>query len=136
MAKLEDLRTKVRELVSKLASVRHMRKGWVGERLMKCGKKECACHRDQKARHGPYFTMTVPGEGEGKTQSRYLAPELVPMVREQIEAMKAFKNTVKALEQTAERWADAELEQAQAASEEAAKKGAFKSPSPRKSKPK
>src|SRR6266567_1777268 len=30
-------------------------KGTVLKRMMKCGNKKCACHRDPAKRHGPYF---------------------------------------------------------------------------------
>lgn len=129
MKRQKELQAKVAELASELASPRPMRKGWVGERWMKCGKKGCACHTDENARHGPYFTVTTPGGGKGKTTSRYIAPEMIPLVREQILAMKEFRGNVKALMQVAEQWGDALLDEAQAASEEAAKKGASKSPS-------
>lgn len=129
MTRQNKIQVKAAELASELASPRPMRKGWVGERWMKCGQKGCACHNDEKARHGPYFTMTAPGEKKGKTRSRYIAPELVPLVQEQILAMKEFRRKVKALMQTAEQWADAQLDEVQAASPEAAKKGALKSPS-------
>lgn len=129
MTRQNELQAKVAKLASELASPRSMRKGWVGERWMKCGKKGCACHTDEKARHGPYFTVASTGGKNGKTKSRYIAPELVSMVREQIQAMKEFKGKVKALMREAEQWADAQLDQAQAASQEAAKKGVSKPPS-------
>jgi hypothetical protein len=136
MNRQKQHQVKAAELASELASPRPMRKGWVGERWMKCGQKGCACHQDEKARHGPYFTMATPGGGNGKTISRYISPEMVPLVRKQILAMKEFRKNVKALMQAAEQWADAELEEAQAASEGAAKKGASKPPSRRRSGPK
>jgi len=132
MTKLSEDRARIASLTSALASPRPMRKGWVGERWMKCGQKECACRHDATARHGPYYSLTTPGAGKGKTKSRYIAPELVPFVREQILAMRAFRENVKAVMREAEQWADAELAQVQAASEEAAKKGASKSSSGRK----
>ena len=33
-------------------------KGTVLKRMMKCGHKQCACHRDPAKRHGPYFECT------------------------------------------------------------------------------
>ena len=33
-------------------------RGTVNERRMKCGQANCACQRDPKARHGPYYMLT------------------------------------------------------------------------------
>jgi uncharacterized protein DUF6788 len=33
-------------------------KGTILRRMMKCGHKQCACHRDPAKRHGPYFECT------------------------------------------------------------------------------
>ena len=33
-------------------------KGTLLKRMMKCGHKQCACHRDPAKRHGPYFECT------------------------------------------------------------------------------
>src|SRR5260370_41832757 len=36
-------------------------KGTVLKRMMKCGNKQCACHRDPTKRHGPYLECTFKG---------------------------------------------------------------------------
>jgi len=87
---------------------------------MKCGQANCACQRDPKARHGPYYTLTQAAGG--KTRSRYVAADQVPVLRRQIEAGRAFRQQVEAYWNACEQWADAELEQTQAA-EAAEKKG-------------
>ena len=108
------------ELSGALSQPRPMRRGSVNERRMKCGQAHCACQRDPKARHGPYYTLTQAAGG--KTRSRYVVAEQVPVLRRQIEAGREFRQQVEAYWDACEQWADAELEQTQAA-EAAEKKG-------------
>ena len=87
---------------------------------MKCGQANCACQRDPKARHGPYYMLTQTWGG--KTRSRYVSSDQLPVLRRQIEAGREFRQRVEAYWEACEPWADAELEQTQAA-EAAEKKG-------------
>ena len=109
------------ELSAALSQPRPMRRGSVNERRMKCGQANCACQRDPKARHGPYYTLTQAAGG--KTRSRYVVAEQVPVLRRQIEAGREFRQQEEAYWGACEQWADAELEQTQAA--EAAEKRAL-----------
>jgi hypothetical protein len=123
----------VRELATRLAKPTPMRRGCVSERSMKCGRKECRCQKDPEARHGPYYSLTR-AEG-GRTRSRYLSEEQAALAREQVEAGQQFRKQVEAYWQACEQWADAELQDTPAASQEAAKKGASKRRSKRRSSP-
>jgi hypothetical protein len=98
---------------------------------MKCGRKECRCQEDPKARHGPYYSLTR-AKG-GKTRSRYLTAEQAELAREQVEAGQEFRKQVEGYWQACEQWADAQLEDSEAASQEAAKKRASKRRSKRRS---
>jgi len=69
----EIVPTIVQDLASALTRPTPMRRGSVSERSMKCGQKQCRCHQDPRARHGPYYSLTRM-EG-GKTRSRYLSAE-------------------------------------------------------------
>jgi len=112
-----------------------MRRGSINERTMKCGQANCACQRDPKARHGPYFTLTQAVGG--KTRSRYVDSGQLPVLRRQIEAGREFREQVEAYWEACEQWADAELEQTEAA-EAAEKKGSVRASGkrwPKKSKP-
>ena len=125
---------RVVELSAALSEPRSMRRGSINERRMKCGQAHCACQRDPKARHGPYYTVTQAVGG--KTRSRYVAAEQVPVLRRQIEAGREFRQQVEAYWEACEQWADAALEGTQAA-EAAEKKGSRHisgKRSPRKSK--
>jgi len=133
MAQSSEVPSPVRQLAAKLAVPTPMRRGAVSERRMKCGQPQCRCHHAPQARHGPYFSLTrVEG---GKTASRYLTAEQAAVARAQIDAAHAFRRDVEAYWQACERWADAQLQAPQAASDEAAKKGALKKPSRPRSKP-
>lgn len=118
----EVVPAKVRDLAATLAAPAPMRRGSVSERFMKCGRKECRCHRDPQARHGPYYSLTrIEG---GKTHSRYLSTEQAAVVREQIEAGQAFRGRLEDYWEACEQWADAKLEEPGAARQQGAKKGA------------
>jgi hypothetical protein len=105
-----------------------MRRGSLAERYMKCGQPSCPCHRDPKARHGPYFSITRAIGGA--TRSKYVAAKDAALVRAQIEAGQQFRQEVDAYWQACEQWADAQLD-APATAPETAKKRASK----RRSKP-
>jgi hypothetical protein len=124
----------VRGLAAALARPAPMRRGSVSERSMKCGRKECRCHRDPRARHGPYYSLTRM-EG-GKTRSRYLSAEQAALARQQIEVGQAFRDHIEAYWRACEQWADARLKDAGAARSEGAKKGASQRPSQRRLPPK
>jgi hypothetical protein len=110
----------VAELSVTLSRPQPMRRGSINQRKMKCGQAQCACRRDVKARHGPYYTLTQAVAG--KTRSRYVAAEQVPVLRRQIEAGREFRERIEAYWEACEQWADAELGETRAA-EAAEKKG-------------
>ncbi len=111
-------------LASQLAEPRLMRRGSVSERYVKCNKAGCACADHKDARHGPYYSITRVVKG--RTKSRWLDAEQARQVREQVAAGHNFRELVDAYWQACEQWADAQLENPEAASQEAAKKRASK----------
>ena len=100
------------------------RRGSVSERFVKCGKSACPCAHDPKARHGPYFSFTRAVKG--RTQSRFLSAEEAIVVRRQIERGQQFRNEVDTFWKRCEKAADQELDDLEAASQEAAQKGGSK----------
>src|SRR5260370_20274278 len=114
----------VRELATVLSQPKPMRRGSLSERTMKCGKAECPCQNDPKARHGPYYSLTRPVAG--KTQSRYLSSQQAELARQQIEQGHEFREQVERYREACEQLADAQLERSQAPSREAAGKGGSK----------
>ena len=73
-----DIPSTVARLAAALSHPQPIRRGSLYERRMKCGQAACACQHDPKAAHGPYSTLTQ--KLEGKTRSRYLSAEQVPVV--------------------------------------------------------
>ncbi len=129
----EPVPTAVRELAAVMAEPAPMRRGAVSERSMKCGQKACRCQHDPQARHGPYYSLVRVEEG--KTRSRYMSAEQAALARQQVETGQAFRRRVEAYWRACEQWADAQLEEPEAASQETAKKGAAKRPSTPRSAP-
>ena len=118
-------------LAERIVGAKPMRRGSLSERYVKCSKPDCPCGENEDARHGPYYS--VSRVVDGRTQSRWLNTEQAKIVRRQVEQGQEFRKTIEAYWQACERWADAELETLEAASTEAAKKGASKRRLKRKS---
>ncbi|MGH2810926.1 MAG: DUF6788 family protein, partial [Actinomycetota bacterium] len=56
-----DQKAQVRQLATELAAIARSGQilpGSIGERLMVCGRSNCACHADPPRRHGPYWLWT------------------------------------------------------------------------------
>jgi hypothetical protein len=111
----------IRQLATELSDARPMRRGSLSERTIKCGKPGCACAKDPKARHGPYYSLTHATGG--KTHSRFLTAEQSKLVRQQIDAGRQFRGRVDALWEASEQWADSQLTDVSASSGEAKKGG-------------
>ena len=134
MPESSDVPAGVRELARRLAEPKPMRRGSLSVRYLKCNKGGCACADDPKARHGPY--TSVVRTVAGKSRSRSVPTTQADVLRQHVEAGQQFRKDVEAYWQACERWSDAELDAAQAASEtEAAKKGGSKRRSRVKSPP-
>lgn len=133
MADTPAVPVRVRTLATRLATPTPMRRGSLSERFVKCSKPGCACADRTEARHGPYYSVTRTIRGQ--TQSRFVSAAQALMVRQQIAAGQQFRRHIDAYWEACEPWADAQLEAPQAASREAAKKGASKKPLTRKSSP-
>src|SRR5512141_1807030 len=130
-----DVPLRVRQLAADLADAYPMRRGSLSERTIKCSKPGCACGQNLKARHGPYFSLTRAVGG--KTRSRFLTAEQAERARQQIDNGHAFRAHVDAYWEACEQWADQQLADVPAASEEAQKGGSKRTSrrrSPRKSK--
>jgi len=71
-------------------------KGTVLKRMMKCGHKQCACHRDPAKRHGPYFECTY--KVQNKTVNLKLYPEVAPLYRAAIRQYHQLKSLLGRME--------------------------------------
>jgi hypothetical protein len=66
-----------RQARQELLQLQYFLKGTVLKRMMKCGRPNCACHRDASQRHGPYFEWTY--KANGKTVNVKLTPQTAPL---------------------------------------------------------
>jgi hypothetical protein len=71
-------------------------KGTVLKRMMKCGNKQCACHRDPAKRHGPYLECTY--KVHNKTVNLKLYPEVAPLYRAAIQQHRKLRSLLGRLE--------------------------------------
>jgi hypothetical protein len=134
MPEPRDIPAAVREVARRLAEPKPMRRGSLSVRYMKCNKPGCACAEEANARHGPY--TSVVRTVAGKTRSRSVPAAQADVLRQHVEAGQRFRKDVETYWQACERWSDAELNAAAAASgaEEPQKRGSKKR-SPAKSSP-
>ena len=68
-----------RQALQELQQLDYFLKGTVLKRMMKCGRPQCACHRDPAKRHGPYFEWTY--KVKGKTVNVKLSPQGAPLYK-------------------------------------------------------
>lgn len=126
-----EVPSRVRQLVTELTQPQPMRRGSVSERSIRCGKAGCACHKDPKARHGPYISLTQAVGG--KTRSRFLTAEQAAVARQQVAAGRKFRQQIDDYWVACEAWADAQLDPPSDASSGEAKKRGSKRTSKTKS---
>ena len=80
-------------------------KGTLLQRMMKCGKAQCACQQDPAKRHGPYFEWTY--KAKGKTVNVKLTREVMPLFRDasrQYRKLRSLLNRLETLSQTVLRY--------------------------------
>lgn len=83
-------------LKREIAQLDYFCKGTVLKRMMKCGHKQCACHRDPAKRHGPYFECTY--KVQNKTVNLRLYPEVMPLYRAAIQHYRKLKSLLARME--------------------------------------
>jgi hypothetical protein len=91
-----------RQARQELHQLGYFLKGTVLKRMMKCGKPNCACHRDPAQRHGPYFEWTY--KAAGKTVNVKLSPQAAPLYQaatKQHRKLKAVLTRLERLSRTA-----------------------------------
>jgi hypothetical protein len=84
-------------LQRELTQLHYFSKGSLLKRRMKCGQKQCACHRDPAQRHGPYYECTY--KLRSKTVNVRLQPEVVPLYRAAIQQHRKLKSLLRRMEQ-------------------------------------
>jgi len=71
---------KIIDLQNKLSQIGPILTGSVMELYNRCGKKACACHFDDSARHGPYLVWTR--KIYGKTVTKILSKDKADKCKE------------------------------------------------------
>src|SRR5437870_12597024 len=107
MTKTNSVPPRVAQLSATLSQPQPMRRGSISQRRMKCGQPHCPCHRDAKARHGPYYTLTQAGAG--KTRYRYESEEQLPTMRRQTQGGRERREQEEVYWEACGQWGDAEL---------------------------
>ncbi len=86
---LQQLHKSHQRLARQLAHIGPVLKGSVVKRFMPCGKPNCRCQADPPQLHGPYWQWSTAVNG--KTLTRRLAPEHVPLYLEWIDNRKRLE---------------------------------------------
>ncbi len=81
------------ELTQALAQLGFVWPGTLQRRMMTCGKAQCPCHQDPRARHGPYFGWT--SKVNGQTVTRMLSQEEAEILLPWIENRRTLNAAVK-----------------------------------------
>jgi hypothetical protein len=86
---------KIEALIGQIGSIDLIAQGTISKRTKVCGRANCKCATDSKARHGPYYEWTR--REDGKYKHTVLPPEQAKEVE------RAIKNNRKLLK-LLERW--------------------------------
>lgn len=91
---LSELR--FREARRELEQLEFFVKGTVLKRMIRCGRPQCACHRDPAKRHGPYFEWTY--KANGKTVNVKLTAQSAPLYQAAAKQHRRLKTLLSRLE--------------------------------------
>jgi len=69
--------------------------GSISAVTIRCGKKECACHKDPRMRHGPYYQWT--GIVDGKRTTKLIPEILLKECKERIKRYHLLLAKIEAL---------------------------------------
>jgi hypothetical protein len=72
MKTTKNIDEKIKKLKNELMAMDYILRGTINKKYLKCGKKECICHKDSDKLHGPYylFTKKIKGKTVGKLYSK------------------------------------------------------------------
>jgi hypothetical protein len=93
---LRRYRQEYEEIKARILTIGFICKGSITERWIPCGTPSCACHKDTKKRHGPYFQLSW--KEKGKTLSHFLSGEKVDLYREWIQNRRTLMEMVDEME--------------------------------------
>ena len=96
------------KLTANLSEIGFIWTGNIQRRYITCGKPYCACHKDPKARHGPYAYWT--SKEDKKTVSRLLKPEEADLLEEWIENRRKLETIVRQMKELSQKAFDTALQ--------------------------
>jgi hypothetical protein len=83
-------------LKQEILQLHYFSKGTLLQRTMKCGQKQCACHRDPAKRHGPYWECTY--KVHNRTVNLRLSPAVIPLYRAALQHHRKLKSILQRME--------------------------------------
>ena len=95
-ARIRSDEQRFQSLKQEIVQLDYFCKGTLLKRMMKCGHKQCACHRDPAKRHGPYLECTY--KVHNKTVNLRLYPEAAPLYRVAIGQYRRLKSILGRME--------------------------------------
>jgi len=130
---VRQLQQRIERIKADIAALGPMRPGSLVEHYRRCGKPTCRCAKPGQPGHGPQWLLTRAVAG--KTVSVPVGPQALERTRCQVEEYRRFRALARELIEHNARLCEALLRAPQAASDEAAKKGASQRLSRRRSSP-
>ena len=106
--RLKAYMNKHQKLTANLSEIGFIWPGNIQRRYITCGKPYCACHKDPKARHGPYAYWT--SKEDKKTLSRLLKPEEADLLEEWIENRRKLETIVRQMKELSQKAFDTALQ--------------------------
>jgi len=94
--KLRRYRKEYERIKERIVKIGFICKGSISERWIPCGNPKCACHKDIKKRHGPYYQLSW--KEKGKTLSHFIPPQNVDLYQQWIKNRRVLLNLINELE--------------------------------------
>lgn len=93
---VKQVQQKIAEIQRALSAMQYLSSGTLLKRMKLCGKPQCQCARDPRARHGPYYEWTYLKAG--RLQHRTLTPKQAELMRLAIANYRKAKKLLRAWE--------------------------------------
>ncbi len=100
MSKRTNGHKEIGKLQKELSRYDRMMRGSMVKRYHKCGKKNCACHKDSGRLHGPYYYYTR--KEKGKTVGNVYNAAEAQMIRPCLKSYKMVTRIVRGISEISE----------------------------------
>ncbi len=102
---VQRARQRIERIQTSLGGFELLGSGTLSQRMMTCGKPNCACASDPSARHGPYYQWVRMRAG--KPTQRYVSEQQAQILQKAIDNYKVVKKLLREWEENTERLIDA-----------------------------